>query len=141
MRVRKKIVGKRFHVISANCVNKQDIPVTGYNRYTQIKMVRKSGQYKGKKLLKVTTLWNAYDMRVTHFQNLDFYVKIQRELVLADKAPEVKFQKSSYYDRIMDLEAAKKFTEYLNTIQKNPKPSKALDEKKSNLEKFEEIVA
>lgn len=111
---------KRFYILQANSLNKEDIIVEGTNRYTQIARVRKEKIYDGQKILKVWTLAGAYRMRLTYFQDRQFYIKIQRELELLDEIP-TEQKKSKFYISSIDIDASKKFFKYVNKLPKNKK--------------------
>ena len=114
---------KRFYVLQANSLNKEDIKVLDYNsaRYNKIAIVRKAKEFRGQKTLKVTTLWGAYYMRITYFQNRSFYIKIQREVCFLNKVPNIKQEPSKLYARIIDEKASKRFLKYMNTLPKEIK--------------------
>jgi hypothetical protein len=78
---------KRFYILQANSLNKEDIGVRGYDRYGQIAAVRQIKHYQGQKTLKVQTLIGATRMRITYFQDRQFYVRVQRDLQLLGEIP------------------------------------------------------
>ena len=108
---------KRFYILQANSLNKEDIIVEGYgnNRYDQIATVRQNGAYEGQKTLKVQTLVGACRMRLTYFQDRQFYIKIQREVELLNGIP-AEQGKSKLYRKTVDIHASEKFLEYISTL-------------------------
>ncbi len=112
---RKKIKEKRFHILQANSLNKEDIIVKSYWRYDLIASVRHNKAYEGQKTLKVQTLKGAYYMRLTYFQDRQFYIKIQREVELLNGIP-AEQEKSKLYRKTVDIEASKKFLKYISTL-------------------------
>ncbi len=106
---------KRFYILQANSLNKEDIIVEGYNKYEQISSTRKNKIYEGQKTLKVQTLMGAHYMRLTYFQDRNFYIKVQRELEFLCGVPSKK-QKSKLYRKTVDIEASKKFFKYISTL-------------------------
>jgi hypothetical protein len=113
---RTKMKEKRFYILQANSLNKEDIVVEGYNKYEQIAIIRHDRAYEGQKALKVQTLLGAHYMRLTYFQDRNFYIKVQRELELLDEIPTGKQGKSKLYRKTVDIHASEKFLEYLNSL-------------------------
>ncbi len=109
---------KRFHILQANSLNKEDIDVEGYgdNRYISIAKIRLEKEYEGQKALKVQTLMGAHRMRLIYFQERNFYIKVQRELHLLDDLPIAGQEKSKFYKKTVDLEASEKFSRYINSL-------------------------
>lgn len=116
---------KRFYILQANSLNKEDIIVEGYDRYGQIAIVRKEKIYDGQKTLKVQTLMGAYYMRLTYFQDRKFCVKVQRELLLLEGMPAMEPEKSKFYRKTVDVEASKKFLQYIGTLPKETRKREA----------------
>jgi hypothetical protein len=119
---------KRFHILEANSLNKEDIPVEGYgnNRYNSIAEIRRARAYEGQKTLKVFTLAGAYRMRLTYFQDRQFYVKVERELYLLDNMPTPGQGNSKLYRKTVDVEAAKNFGKYIDSLPKEVVKPKTL---------------
>jgi hypothetical protein len=113
---RTKMKEKRFYILEANSLNKEDIIIEGYNKYEQIAIIRHDRAYEGQKALIVQTLTSASRMRLTYFQDRQFYIKIQRELELLDEVPTGKQEKSKLYRKTVDIHASEKFLEYLDSL-------------------------
>ncbi len=109
---------KRFYILQANSLNKEDIPVEGYgnNRYNSIAEVRHNKAYEGQKALKVQTLAGGYRMRLTYFQDRNFYIKVQRELHLLDGLPTPGQENSKFYKKMVDINASEKFLGYIDSL-------------------------
>jgi hypothetical protein len=107
---------KRFHILQANSLNKEDIIVGGLYRYDQIATVRKNKTYEGQKTLRVQTLAGARYMRLTYFQDRNFYIRIERELHLLDGLPISGQVDSKLYRKTVDIEASQKFLGYLDSL-------------------------
>ncbi len=118
---------KRFYILQANSLNKEDIPVEGYgdNRYISIAKIRVKKEYEGQRALKVQTLTGGYRMRLTYLQDRQFYIKIQRELELLGGVP-IEEQKSKLYRKTVDIEASEKFLGYLNSLPEEVAKPKTL---------------
>ncbi len=109
---------KRFYILQANSLNKEDIAVEGYgnNRYNSIAEIRHNKAYEGQKALKIQTLIGAHYMRLTYFQDRNFYIKVERELLLLDELPISGQENSRLYRKVVDIEASKKFLEYMDSL-------------------------
>jgi hypothetical protein len=109
---------KRFYILQANSLNKEDIDVKGYgdSRYNLIAKIRAEKEYEGQKALKVQTLMGAHRMRLTYFQDRSFYIRIQRELHLLDQLPTPEQENSKFYKKTVDIDASEKFLEYINSL-------------------------
>lgn len=125
MKKKKIMKEKRFYVLQANSLNKEDIIIEGYNRYDQIAIVREKKIYDGQKTLKVQTLMGAYYMRLTYFQDRKFYIKVQRELQLLEGILPMEPAKSKFYRKTVDIEASKKFLKYIGTLPKETRRREA----------------
>lgn len=123
--MKKKMKEKRFYILQANSLNKEDIIVEGYNKYDQIAMVRKNKTYEDQKTLKVQTLMGAYYMRLTYFQERKFYVKVQRELELLSDLPTIGQENSKLYRKTVDVKASEKFLKYIGTLPKETRKQEA----------------
>ena len=113
---KKKTKEQRFYILQANSLNKEDFIVEGYDKYGQIAIVRKEKAYYGQKTLKVQTLRYACSMRLTYFQDRSFYVRVQRELAFLEEIPTKEQKNSGLYRKTVDIEASKKFLEYISTL-------------------------
>jgi hypothetical protein len=115
---KKKMKQKRFYILQANSLNKEDIAVGGLYRYDQIATVRKNKTYEGQKTLKVQTLAGAHRMRLTYFQDRNFYIRVQRGLELLEEIPTGKQEKSKLYRKTVDIHASEKFLGYIDSLPK-----------------------
>lgn len=123
---------KRFYVLSANTINKEDIEVgNAYGRYEEIDQIRKDGQFQGQKTLKVQTLPGGHSARLTYFQDRKFIIKVERELVFLSHIPSNDTQHIRTYKKQVDIEASKKFLKYLQNLPK--------DNSKNNRNNIEEL--
>ena len=115
---KKKRLKKRFCILPANSINKEDIETeaTSYKRYEEIDEIRKAMLYNGQKTLKVQTLPHGRHMRITYFQERKFFIKVERELVFLGDVPNTDPIITRAYKKVVDIEASKKFLEYIGSL-------------------------